>query len=371
MIPRCGVSVQTYGRGLEGLVVGETRISRIDGEAGRLEYRGIPVEDLAGIHPFEEVVFLLLTGGLPTTEEGIGWREQLAVHGEPPQESVAVVTALGGRVPLLDAFRTAWAAVSCAEESGAGDFPGAVARILAWSCSLAGRLHRQTRGGPFDAPASTGRFAADFLRLAFGESPSDEAIRAFDASLVVQAEHGIHAAALAALSVASARADLEGAVLAGIAALSGPLHGGANRAAFRMVRGLDGPEAARTWAAEALERKERFPGFGHRVYKAPDPRVLALESMTRELLSARGEARLWETFCALRETVEECLGPRGIFANVDAITGLLYHAIGLDEEAFTLPFCLAIQAGWMAHIQEYLPAGRVFQPRSVYRVGGR
>ncbi len=267
---------------------------------------------------------------------------------------------------MLAAYQSAWAAASGLVVGNHEDFIDSVVRILSWSSTIAGRLHRIRQGGEPVAVRPELGLAAHYLHQALGDCSDEEAVRALDASLVVQAEHGIHAAALAALTVASGRADLDGAVLAGIGALRGFRHGGANRDAFRLIRDLKTPEAAKTWVRQALEEKVRFPGFGHRVYKAPDPRVRALESMTRSLLEVGGKGRLWDTFSALREEIEGSLGSKGIYANIDAITGMLYHAIGLEEEAFTIPFCLAIQAGWMAHIAEYLPEGPIFQPRSVY-----
>jgi citrate synthase len=216
------------------------------------------------------------------------------------------------------------------------------------------------------APRDDLSYAANFLHQALGQPPSKEALEAFEASLVVQAEHGLHAAAFAALVVISTGADLGSAVLAGMGALSGARHGGANQLAFEMLAALEGPEHARVWAREALARGHLFPGFGHRVYRCPDPRVRALEPYAEALLASRGEEKLWHTYLALREEVEGALGAKGIYANVDSITGLLYHPIGLPVSAFPIPFCLAIQTGWMAHCLEYLPDGRVIEPGAVY-----
>jgi citrate synthase len=149
-------------------------------------------------------------------------------------------------------------------------------------------------------------------------------------------------------------------------ALSGARHGGANQLAFEMLAALEGPDDARAWARDALDRGYRFPGFGHRVYKCPDPRVLALEPHAETLLEATGGRRLWETYLALREEIEGALGAKGIFANVDSITGLLYHPMGLPVSGFPIPFCLAIETGWMAHCLEYLPDGKVIAPGAMY-----
>jgi citrate synthase len=240
------------------------------------------------------------------------------------------------------------------------------ARILSWTAGLAACAIRHLQGLEPVAPRDDLGYAANFLYQTFGQPATEEAVEAFEASLVVQAEHGLHAAAFAALVVISTGADLGSAVLAGMGALSGARHGGANQLGFEMLAALEDPQHAREWAREALARGYRFPGFGHRVYKCPDPRVKALEPYAEALLASQGEAKLWHTYLALREEVEGALGAKGIYANVDSITGLLYHPIGLPVSAFPIPFCLAIQTGWMAHCLEYLPDGKVIEPGAVF-----
>jgi citrate synthase len=240
------------------------------------------------------------------------------------------------------------------------------ARILAWTSALAAAAIRHLEGAEPVEPADGLDFAGNFLYQSLGRTPPEREIRAFEASLIVQAEHGLHAAAFAALVVISTGADLGSAVLAGMGALSGARHGGANQLAFEMLARLEDSNAARAWARRALERGHRFPGFGHRVYRCPDPRVRVLEPHARQLLADHGLTRRWETYLALRGEVEKALGPKGIYANVDSITGLLYDPIGLPVSAFPIPFCLAIQTGWMAHCLEYLPDGPMIEPGAVY-----
>lgn len=362
--------VQTYGRGLAGLVAGDTAISRVDGERGRLLLRGYRVEDLCAECSFEEVSFLVLQGELPTPSELEAWRGELESWLEPPEAAVAVLERLPRDAHPVAKYRTMLTVAACLipepENTRLDAQWRRPARILSWTSALAAAAIRHLRG-ELPLPAPEGRsFAGRFLAQALGRGPSPDEERGFDSSLVAQAEHGLHAAALAALTVASAGSDLGSAVLAGVGALSGARHGGANQTAFEMLAALDGPDHARSFAREAIARKHRFPGFGHRVYHCPDPRVRALEPHARRLLEARGLTRLWDTYAALREEVEAALGPRGIFANVDSITGLLYHPLGLPASAFPIPFCLAIQTGWMAHCLEYLPAGKPISPGAVY-----
>jgi citrate synthase len=361
---------QTYGRGLEGLVVGDTAISEIDGSAGRLLYRGYPIEELVGRASFEEVTYLILNGEMPSAEQLEDWSAELLRWRTPPTAALDALQRVPPRAHPLAQFRTMMTVAAChipePENTELDAQWRRPARILSWTSALAAGAIRHLEGADQVAPRDDLGYAANFLYQATGREPSAEETAAFEASLIVQAEHGLHAAAFAALVVISTGADLGSAVLAGMGALSGARHGGANQLAFQMLEGFEGPEEARSWAREALARGYRFPGYGHRVYKCPDPRVRALEPYAQKLLEASGNKALWSSYLALREEVEGSLGAKGIFANVDGITGLLYHPLGLPASAFPIPFCLAIQTGWMAHCLEYLPDGKVIAPGAMY-----
>ncbi len=363
-------AVQTYGRGLEGLVAGDTAISAVDGVNGRLLYRGYPVEELVNSVSFEAVSYLVLAGELPTASQLADWRAELARWRTPPPAAVEALRRVPANAHPLAQYRTMLTVAAChipePENTELDAQWRRPARILSWTAGLAACAIRHLQGLEPLAPRNDLGYAANFLYQTLGRVPPDVELRAFEASLIVQAEHGLHAAALAALVVISTGADLGSAVLAGMGALSGARHGGANQLAFQMLERLEDPDHARTWARKALARGHRFPGFGHRVYKCPDPRVRALEPHAEALLTERGDEELWHTYLALREEIEGALGAKGIYANVDSITGLLYHPIGLPVTSFPIPFCLAIQTGWMAHCLEYLPNGKTIAPGAVY-----
>jgi citrate synthase len=364
------IGEQTYGRGLEGLVAGNTAISIVDGHSGRLLYRGYPVEELVNGLSFEAVSFLVLSGELPTASQLADWCAELARWRAPPPAAVEALRRVPANAHPLAQYRTMLTVAAChipePENTELDAQWRRPARILSWTAGLAACAIRHLQGlEPVAARDDLG-YAANFLYQTLGRVPPDAELRAFEASLIVQAEHGLHAAALAALVVISTGADLGSAVLAGMGALSGTRHGGANQLAFQMLERLEDPDHARTWARKALARGHRFPGFGHRVYKCPDPRVRALEPYAKALLTERGDEELWHTYLALREEIEGALGAKGIYANVDSITGLLYHPIGLPVTSFPIPFCLAIQTGWMAHCLEYLPDGKTIAPGAVY-----
>lgn len=364
-------SRQTYDRGLAGLVMGDTPISRIDGEAGRLWYAGYAIEDLAAHASFEEVSYLILNGELPDARALSAWRAELSAWRALPASALDAIAALPDGHDPFDGFQTAMAvAASVAPGRTSLDPPSQrrqVARILTWSAGLAAACIRKLRAEPPVTPRGELDYASHFLWLANGREPDAVETRALEVTMIVKAEHGVHAAALTALTVASAGADLDSAVLAGIGALSGSLHAGANRDAFRMVVDRRDAADARAWAEARLAEKYRFPGYGHRVYRNLDPRAELMAPHAERLLTRTGRTAEWERFTALREAVETALGPRGIYCNVDALTGFIYQPLGLPEEAFTIPFCLAIQTGWMAHCLEYLEhGGPVIEPVSVY-----
>jgi len=364
------IAEQSYGRGLEDLVAGDTAISNIDGSKGWLHYRGYPIEDLVGRVSFEETAYLVLFGEMPDASQLKDWCAELRRWRDPPQAALEALHRIPRNAHPLAQFRTMMTVAAChipePENTELDAQWRRPARILSWTAALAACAIRHLEGADPMPPRDDLGYAANFLHQATGRTPSTEEATAFEASLVVQAEHGLHAAAFAALVVISTGADLGSAVLAGMGALSGARHGGANQLAFEMLEQLNGPDAARQWAREALARRLRFPGFGHRVYKCPDPRVRALEPYAAALLEASGNERLWHTYLALRQEIEGALGPKGIFANVDSITGLIYNPLGLPVSGFPIPFCLAIQTGWMAHSLEYLPDGKVISPGAVF-----
>jgi citrate synthase len=361
---------QRYGRGLEGLVAGDTAIAEIDGTAGQLLYRGYPIEELTGQVTFEETTYLILFGDLPSARQLAEWRDELVRWRRPPGAAIEALDRVPVRAHPLAQYRTMLTVAACLipepENTDLDAQWRRPARILSWTAGLAAAAIRHLLGHDPIEPRDDLGYAANFLWQTLGRLPDALEIDAFEASLVAQAEHGLHAAAFAALTVISTGADLGSAVLAGMGALSGARHGGANQLAFEMLAGLEGPDHARSWAREALARGHRFPGFGHRVYKCPDPRVTALEPWAERLLTERGDKKMWHTYCALRDEVESALGRKGVFANVDSITGLIYSPLGLPVSSFPIPFCLAIQTGWMAHCLEYLPHGKVIDPGAVY-----
>jgi len=362
--------LQKYNKGLEGLIVGETDIGYVDGKNGQLVYRGHDVVELSLNRSFEEVMYLILYGKLPNRIELDKWDQELKSWRNPPQAAFDALNHVPENSHPLAKYRTMLTVAACqmpdAEKLDYESQWRRPPRILSWSTSLAAAAIRHLNGEAPVQPRDDLGFAANLLYQSLGYLPDEDDVRAFEVSLIVQAEHGLHAAAFAALVVISTGADLGSAVLAGMGALSGVLHGGANQLSYEMLDKLRTPDEATKWVKKSLAENYRFPGFGHRVYKCSDPRVKVLEPFAKNILSKHGHIDKWQIYKALRDQVEGVLGGKGIYANVDSITGLIYKPLGLPVSSFPIPFCLAIQTGWMAHCLEYLPDGPMIEPGAVY-----
>ncbi|MBT3234107.1 MAG: hypothetical protein HN356_15010 [Calditrichaeota bacterium] len=361
---------QTYSRGLENLVAGQTSIAMLDGERGNLLYRGYDIEELADLSTFDEVSYLLIHGELPTTSQFQGWVNELDTWNEPPVDAINVLDSLPTDTPPLMLYRTMASIAACNIPEGENVRMDAQwrrpARILGWSSTLAAAAICHVLGrrpNPFNPEQS---FAVNFLTRSLGRKPTQFEAEAFDVSLIVQAEHGFNVAALAALTVISTGADLGSAVLAGLSALAGKLHGGTNQLAFQNIMQHESAKDARAWVKRKLKDGYRFPGFGHRIYQTHDPRARILEPLARKLVEDRGDGHIWEIYETIRDEVESNLGDKGIFINVGGVSGLIYHALGFPMSSYPIPMALAIQTGLMAHCLEYLSEGNMIEPGAIY-----
>lgn len=353
--------------GLEGVVAAHTVLSEVDGAAGRLLIRGYPVEAVAGRAKFEAIARLLFEGffDLPSAAEfdrrlGLARAEVFAGARFDDQlaglEPVEAVRALIARLP------------------DAEDLNGAL-RLLAAGAVFTAAAVRLGRGLSPVAPDPQASHAADLLRMLRGAAASPAEAAALNAYLVTVCDHGLNASTFAARVVASTRAGLTSAVIAGISALKGPLHGGAPGPIIAMLDEIGAPQNARAWIEAALDRGERLMGFGHRIYRVRDPRADALKSAVRAL--AEGSERLPGRL-AFAEAVEAAVlevlkarkPDRALETNVEFYTALLLEALGFPPEAFTCVFAAGRTAGWIAHAREQQASGRLVRPDSVY-VGPR
>ncbi|MEI9965083.1 MAG: citrate synthase [Caulobacteraceae bacterium] len=350
--------------GLEDVVAAETTLSDVDGQAGRLIIKGHELDELAGRASFEAVARLLLVGLVDDLPPPDAFRARLGVARAAVFGHVAALDAALRALPPVDAMRALTARLAD------GDDLDVALRLIAAPAVFAPAVIRVRQGLAPLAPDPTLGHAADMLRMLKGEASAAHAA-ALDAYLVTIVDHGLNASTFAARIVASTRAGLTSAVLAGVSALKGPLHGGAPGPVLQMLDEIGEPAAARAWLEHALDRGERLMGFGHRIYRVRDPRADALKRALSALAAASPQlpGRL-----ALAEAVEAAAldilarrkPGRSLQTNVEFYTAVLLEAVGFPAEAFTCVFAAGRTAGWIAHAREQALSGRLIRPQSRY-----
>jgi len=345
--------------GLEGVVAAETVLSEVDGAAGRLIIRGHSLDELAGRTRFEDIVGILFDGFYPDMP-----RDTPAALGRARAEVFAEVAALDtgllDRTPI-EAMRALTARL------GDGDETQIALRLLAAPAVFTAAVVRAQAGEAPVTPDPALGHAADILRMLRGTPATKAEADALDTYLVTVSDHGLNASTFAARVVASTRAGLTSAVLAGISALKGPLHGGAPGPVIEMLDAIGEPSNARAWIEGALARGDRLMGFGHRVYRVRDPRADALKSAVRWLDARQGRLEFAEAVeAAALAILRERKPNRSLETNVEFYTALLLEALAFPPSAFTCVFAMGRVAGWLAHAREQLAGGRLIRPASVY-----
>jgi len=353
--------------GLRNVVAGESGISSIDGQKGVLAYRGIDIHELAERSTFEEVVFLLHRGTLPTRAQLQEMHESLARERALPEGVMTLLRGLPARTHPMTALRTAVSALGAFDPDGENHGEAARARkavrLTAQMATAVAAVDRRRRGLEPVTPDQAHPHAASFLRMLTGTPPSASAARAMDVALVLHADHEFNASTFAARVAASTLADVHGAVTAALATLKGPLHGGANEAVMQMLEAVGDPARAEGWVREAFAHKRKIMGFGHAVYRTEDPRATHLRRLSRQIGEEVGERRWYD----LSERVEAAVrAQKGLYANVDFYSASLYRALGIPTDLFTPVFAVARVAGWTAHVLEQLGNNRLIRPESEY-----
>jgi citrate synthase len=354
-----------YSPGLEGVIAGETSICCIGDEG--LFYRGYFIGDLAEKCSFEEVAYLLVYGELPNRDRLDRYCHELAAERELAPGLREMVRTLPGSVSPMDALRSAVSLQAHYDPETADGSHEAnqrkATRLLAQVPTLIGTWNAE-RNGRQPVPVSDGgSHAAHLLHQLTGEEPDQDAERVMNASLILYAEHEYNASAFAARVVVSTLADLHSGIVAGIGALKGPLHGGANEEAMEMLLEVGSPDRAESWVTERLERKERIMGFGHRVVRKGDTRAGILHGLGADLARKRGDTRWLDTADTIQRVVEE---EKGLKPNVDFPCGWVYYMLGLPVDLYTPIFVASRVTGWSAHIIEQLDHNRLIRPRGLY-----
>lgn len=356
----------TYSPGLEGVVAGETAVSTVE---GGLRYRGYPVPELAEKATFDEVAYLLLYGELPTAAELKAFQARVAMARRLPEAVKQLFHSLPKWASPLDALRTVVSALAHFDQDMADNSHEATVRkaerLLAQMPVAVADQYRVAKGLQPVMARQELSHSANFLYMIRGTEPSAEEVKALDVSMILYAEHEFNASTFTARVIVSTMSDLHSAVTGAIGALKGPLHGGANEKVMDVVRAAAGPETAEKWTLDALARKERIMGFGHRVYKAGDVRAGILKTYARQAAQAKGpEFVRWEDTADAIEAV--MAREKNMYPNLDWPAGRLYHAMDLEVPLYTPMFAMARVAGWSAHVIEQLDNNRLIRPRALY-----
>ncbi|BBG04956.1 MULTISPECIES: bifunctional 2-methylcitrate synthase/citrate synthase [Pseudonocardia] len=353
-------------KGLAGVVADTTAISKVDSETNSLLYRGYPVQDLCAHRGFLDVAHLLWTGELPDATALAALTERERALRPIDRSLQALLMATPTTCHPMDTLRTAvsWLGSEDVREDDAGANATKSLRLLAALPTVVAIDQRRRRGQDPIAPDPSLGYSENFFHMTFGEVPAPEVVRAFEVSMILYAEHSFNASTFTARVVTSTLSDLYSAVVAGIGALKGPLHGGANEAVMHMLAEIDGPEAAQAWLAEALAGKRKIMGFGHRVYKRGDSRVPTLQRSLEEVVELTGAHDLLATHTALATAMHR---EKGLHPNLDYPAGPLYHLMGFDIPMFTPLFVMSRITGWTAHITEQLAANSLIRPLATYQ----
>jgi len=358
------MSEPIYSPGLEGVVAGETAVSTIE---GGLRYRGYPVGELVENAGFDEVAFLLLHGNLPNRFQLAGFQRRLAAARSLPHPLLDLLRVLPPAIHPMDVVRTSVSVLAHYDpetEDGSHEANLRKAERLVAQIPVAVAAHYRLSRGMEAVPArpDLGN-AANFLWMLRGQETRPDNVRALDVSLILYAEHEFNASTFTARVTCSTLSDLHSAIVAAIGTLKGPLHGGANEKVMEILEAAGSPERAEAWLRQALARKDRIMGFGHRVYKTGDVRAGILKPYARKAAEAAGVTHWEET----AEIIERILGEeKHLFPNLDWPAGRLYYALGLEIPLYTPIFVMSRVTGWSAHFIEQHEHNRLIRPRSRY-----
>jgi citrate synthase len=353
--------------GLEGVVAAESSVGDVDGIRGVLIYQGLDIHDLAEHSTFEETVFLLWHGRLPRRDELDALRRELTENQRLPEEVLSLIGQFPRDAEPMDSLRTAISALAFYDPrsrdlSREGALRTAT-RLTAQFPVVVAAIGRLRAGLEPVEPRPDLNLASNFLYMLKGETASEREARIFDVCLILHADHELNASTFTGRVIAGTLADMYGAVTGAIAALSGPLHGGANTNAMKMLLEIGLPERAEEWLRDALAKKKKIMGMGHRVYKTEDPRAVWLRRFSKEMGEAKGETRWFEILERLRELV---FREKGLYPNVDFYSGSAYYLMGIPLELFTPIFAVSRISGWTAHILEQYANNRLIRPRADY-----
>ena len=355
-------------KGLLGIVVDETEISKVMPEINSLTYRGYAAQDLCARCDFEEVAYLILNKELPNKKQLKEFKKELSKEITLSKNLINILKQIPKKSHPMDVARTAVSVMGLEDKETKDNSPKAnlrkAIRILAKTPTALAAFYRLRKGKKIIAPKKNLSFSENFFHMCFGKVPNKEIVKSFDVSLILYAEHSFNVSTFTARTITSSLSDIHGAITGAIASLKGPLHGGANEEVMHMMRKIKKPENALKWINNALKNKEVVMGFGHRVYKSGDSRVPTM----REYFGKVAKIKKDKTFEKIYDIVEKVMiKKKNIHPNVDYPTGPTYHLMGFDTDFFTPIFVISRITGWSAHIMEQHAANKLIRPLAKYK----
>ncbi len=361
----------TGAAGLRGVVAAQSAIGDVDGEKGILIYQGYDIHDLANNSTFEEVIFLLWNGRLPKSDELAALTAELRANYEAPAEVIALMKQFPKDADPMDVLRTAVSSLDFFDREGHGtDRENAMRsaiKLTAQIGTISAAWDRIRNGKEVVAPDNNLSIAENFLYMLRGEMPDDDEAKMFDIALILHADHELNASTFTTRVVAGTLADMYGAVTAGIAALAGPLHGGANTNVMKMLIDIDDPAKIDGWVENALEEKRKIMGIGHAVYKTEDPRATWLRKFSKQMADKTGISKWYE----MSERIEKLmLDKKGMYPNVDFYSASTYYLMNIPLDLYTPIFAVSRISGWTGHILEQYDNNKLIRPRAEY-IGAR
>ena len=355
-------------KGLLGIVVDETEVSKVMPEINSLTYRGYAAQDLCAKCKFEEVAYLILNGELPNKKQLKNFEKQERKERKLSKTLLEDIKKFPKKAHPMDVARTAVSIMGLEDKDTKDNSPKAnmrkVMRIFAKTPVALAAFYRSRKGKKIISPKNNLSFSENFFHMCFGKVPNKDIVKAFDVSLILYAEHSFNVSTFTARTITSSLSDIHGAITGAIASLKGPLHGGANEEVMHMMNKIKKPENALKWINKALDNKDVVMGFGHRVYKSGDSRVPTM----REYFGKVAKIKKDKKFEKIYDIVEKVMIERkNIHPNVDYPTGPTYHLMGFDTDFFTPIFVISRITGWSAHIIEQHAANKLIRPLASYK----
>jgi len=355
-------------KGLLGIVVDETEVSKVMPEINSLTYRGYAAQDLCAACKFEEVAYLILNKDLPNSIQLKKFEKEEKDNRELSNNLYEIIKNMPKKSHPMDVARTAVSVMGLEDKETQDSSPEAnmrkALRIFAKTPTALAAFYRIRNGKKIIKPKKTFTFAENFFYMCFGKVPQKEIVKAFDVSLILYAEHSFNVSTFTARTITSSLSDIHGAITGAIASLKGPLHGGANEEVMHMMNKIKKPENALKWIKNALKNKDVVMGFGHRVYKSGDSRVPTM----REYFGKVAKIKKDKKFEKIYDIVEKVMiKEKNIHPNVDYPTGPTYHLMGFDTDFFTPIFVISRITGWSAHIMEQHAANKLIRPLASYK----